>query len=73
MTVTSFVLQPNTNTIVLPPNPAPFAVKVPDTVNVVSWEGFEGVAEAVREVDMGFVSDPVFRVNVIVPGPLNVT
>lgn len=73
VTVTSLVLQPNTNTTVFPPNPVSFAVRVPETVIVVPLDGFDGVAEAVREVDTGFVSDPIFRFNVIVPGPINGT
>jgi hypothetical protein len=67
------VLHPNTNAIVLPPTPAPFAVSFPETVNVVPFPVELGVENAVSEVEMGLVSEPVLRFNVIVPGPSNVT
>jgi hypothetical protein len=73
VTVTMFVLHPNTNTIVSPPTPPPFAVNDPETVNDVATSVELGVDNAVSEVEVGFDSDPVLKFNVIVPGPLNVT
>jgi hypothetical protein len=73
VTVIAFVLHPNTTTIVRPPTPAPFAVNVPETVNIVPPCIELGVENAVSEIETGLVSDPVFRFSVIVPGPLNVT
>jgi hypothetical protein len=65
--------QPNTKTTVSPLTPIPFAVNIPETVNVAPGAGFVGEAETVNEVETGFESDPVFRFKVIVPGPVNVT
>jgi hypothetical protein len=42
-------------------------------MKLIPWVGFDGVAETVNDVDVGFVSDPVFKFNVSVPGPVNVT
>ncbi len=70
VTVTMLLLHPNTNTIVSPPTPTPFAVNVPDTVNVPG-DGYD--TEAVSEVETGLLSEPAFRFSVIFPGPLNVT
>jgi hypothetical protein len=69
VTVTMLVLHPNTNTIVLPLKPAPFAVSVPETVNDEPEDGLGGIAEAVSIVEIGSVSEPVLRFSVIVPGP----
>ena len=68
--VTILLFHPNTNTIVSPPTPTPFAVNVPDTVNVPG-DGYD--EEAVSEVETGQVSEPILRFSVIFPGPLNVT
>ena len=73
VTVTVFEVQPNTNTIVSPPTPPPFAVSVPETVKEVPCTGFAGDAEVISEVETGLESEPVLRFIVIVPGPLNVT
>jgi hypothetical protein len=73
MTVTGFVFQPNTNTTCSPPRPTPFAVNVPETVKDVPCTGFAGDAEAVKEVETGFESVPVFMFNEIVPALDDVT
>ncbi len=70
--VTIAVLQLNTRTIVSPPFPLPFAVRSPDTVNVLPWDGFGGVDKAVTEVEAGFDKDPILRFNVMLPGPKNI-
>jgi hypothetical protein len=69
VTVTMLVLHPNTNTIVSPPIPAPFAVRLSETVNVVPLPVEVGVDNAVSEVETGLDSEPVLRLSVIVPGP----
>ncbi len=71
--VTMFVLQLNTHTIGSFPTPTPFAVRVPETVNVAPPPVEPGVDTAVSEVETGLLSEPVFRFSVILPGPLNVT
>ena len=71
--VTTAVLQLNTRTIVSPSFPTPFSVRLPETVNVLPWDGLGGVVKAVREVEIEFDKDPVLRFKVIVPGPRNVT
>jgi hypothetical protein len=73
LTVTMFVLHPNTNTIVSLPTPPPFAVRLPEAVNVVPVPVELGVDTAVSEVETGQVSEPDLRTNVIFPGPSNVT
>ncbi len=64
---------PSTNKIGSPPNPTPFSVSSPETVKVVLCVGFDGNAKAVREVEIGFRRDPVFRFKVIEPGPVKLT
>lgn len=71
--VTTAVLQLNTRIIVSPSFPTPFSVRIPETVNVLPWDGLGGVAKAVSEVETGFDKRPVLRFKVIVPGPRNVT
>ena len=71
--VSTAVLQLNTTTIVSPSFPTPFSVRIPETVNVLPWDGLGGVAVAVREVETEFDKEPIFKFKVIVPGPRNVT
>ncbi len=73
VTVTMLELHANTNTICAPPKPTPFAVSMPETVNCAPPCTVLGVAITVKDVEMGFESDAVFRFSVIVPGPANVT
>ena len=73
VTVTMFVLQLNTHTIVSAPTPTPFAVSVPETVNGEPGDGVDVEGDAVSMVETGLVSEPVWRFRVIVPDPLNVT
>lgn len=72
VTVTTVVFQLKTHTIGSLP-PSPFGVSVPETVNGAPPPIEFGVANAVSEVEMGLVSEPVLRFNEIVPGPMNVT
>ena len=71
--MTMFVFELNTQTIGSGVTPTPPSVNVPVTVNGEPGVGADGVAEAVSIVELGLVSEPVLRVSVIVPGPLNVT
>jgi hypothetical protein len=73
VTVTMFEFHPKTSTICFPLTPAPFAVNLPETVNVVPPWIELGVENAVSEVETGLPSEPVLSFSVIVPGPLNVT
>jgi hypothetical protein len=69
-----FVFQLNTHTIgsgTLIPFPP--SVSVPVTVNDELGVGLDGVAEAVSIVELGLVSEPVWRFSVIVPGPVKET
>ena len=73
--VTMFVLQLKTHTIFSLTTPFPFDVNVnfPETVNGEPGVGVDVEGDAVSMVEAGLVSEPVWRFNVIVPAPLNVT
>ena len=73
VTVTMFVLQLNTHTIVSAPTPTPFAVNFPETVNGEPGDGVDVEDDAVSVVETGLLSEPVLRFRVIVPEPLIVT
>ena len=73
--MTMFVLQLKTHTIFSPLTPFPFDVNVnfPETVNGEPGVGVDVEGDAVSIVELGLVSEPVLRVSVIVPDPLNLT
>ena len=71
--VTMLVLQLNTHTMGSFPIPPAFAVRVPEIVNVAPSPVEPGGDNAVSEVETGLDSEPVLRINVIVPGPFTET
>jgi hypothetical protein len=75
VTVAMFMLQLNTHSIGSLPIPTPFetSLNLPETVNIVPCVGFKVEGVAVMLVWAGDGIEPDFKVNVMVPGPVNVT